>query len=116
MSTLKCVSELVDLSVMVHYRSHTPDTLVYMERYLQTFHQTKNIFLEFYISKATRAEANRQDRDLWEQMANQRANEGRHNTAAKGRQQVDQERLERTNQRTDLIHTRITSTSSRYTT
>jgi len=74
-----------------------------MERYLQTFHQTKDIFLEFRTSKVTYAEANRQDRDLRELMSNQRANEARHNTAAKRRWQVDQERLERANQRADLI-------------
>jgi len=102
-SALKCVSPLVDLSLMAEYRSHTADTLVYMERYLQTFRRTKDIFLEFHISKATRAEANRQNSDLRELMANQRANEARHNTAAKRRQQVDQERLERANQWADLI-------------
>ena len=87
---------------MAQYRSHTPDTLVYMERYLQTFHQTKNIILEFRTSKATRAEANCEDRDLRELMANQRANGARHNTAAKHCRQVDQKRLERANQRADL--------------
>jgi len=88
---------------MAQYRSHTPDTLVYMERYLQTFHRTKDIFLEFRTSKATRPEANCQDRDLRELMANQCANEARHNTVAKCHQQVDQERLERANQWADLI-------------
>jgi len=88
---------------MAQYCSHTPDTLIYMERYLQTFHRTTDIFLEFCTSKATRAEANGQDRDLRELITNQRANEGRHNTAAKHRRQVDQERLERANQRVDLI-------------
>jgi len=38
MSTLKCVSTLVHFSLMAQYCIHTPDTLVYMERYLQTFH------------------------------------------------------------------------------
>jgi len=82
---------------MAQYRSHTPDTLAYMERYLQTFHQTNAIFLEFCILKATPAEANRQYQDLRELMANQRANEACHNTTAKRRRQVDQERLERAN-------------------
>jgi len=102
-SALKCVTALVDFSLMAQYRSHTPDTLVYMKRYLQTFHRTKDIFLEFRTSKATCAEANRQDQDLRELMANQCANEARHNTAAKRRRQVDQERLERANQQVDLI-------------
>ena len=102
-SALKCVSALVDFPLIAQYCSHTPDTLVYMERYLQTFHRTKDILLVFRTSKATRAEANRQDRDQRELMANQRANEACHNTAAKRRRQVDQERLERGNQRADLI-------------
>jgi len=58
-SALKCVSALVDFSLMAQYLSHTPDTLVYMERYLQTFHRTKDIFLEYRTWKATRVEANR---------------------------------------------------------
>ena len=102
-SALKCVSALVDFSIMAQYRSHKPDTLVYMERYLQTFHLTKDIFLEFGTLKATDAEANRQDRDLRELIANQRTNEAHHDTAAKRRWQVDQERLERANQWVDLI-------------
>jgi len=102
-SALKCVSALVDLSLMAQYHSYTPDTLVYMERYLQTFHRTKDICIEFCTWKATRAEANHQDRDLRELIANQRANEVRHNTAAKRRRPVDQERLERANQRADQI-------------
>jgi len=54
-SALKCVNAPVDFSLMAQYRSHTPDTLSYMESYLQTFHRTKDIFLEFRTSKATRA-------------------------------------------------------------
>jgi len=69
-SALKCVSALVKFSLMAQYRSHTPDTFVYMERYLQTFQRTKDIFLELPTSKAMRAEANRQDRGLKELMAN----------------------------------------------
>jgi len=57
--TSKSVSALVDFSLMAQYRSHTPGTLSYPERYLLTFHQTKDIFLEFRTSKPTRAEANR---------------------------------------------------------
>jgi len=60
---LKCVSALFDFSLMAQYRSHTPDTLSYLERCLLTFHLTKDIFLEFRTWKATHAEANRQDRE-----------------------------------------------------
>jgi len=54
---------------MAQYRSHTPDTLSYLESYLQTCHGTKDIFLEFRTSKATRTRADRQDRELRELMA-----------------------------------------------
>jgi len=100
---LKCVSALVDFSLMAQYRSHTPDTLSSLERYLLTFHQTKDIFLEFRTSKATLVEANRQDRELRELIANEHAHEIRHTSVAKRRRQVDQESLQRVNQPADLI-------------
>jgi len=74
-STLKFVRALLDFTLMAQYRSHTPDTLSDMESYLQTFNRTKDMFLDFHSSKATRAQANRQDWELRELMADQRANE-----------------------------------------
>ncbi|RPB03037.1 hypothetical protein L873DRAFT_1654530, partial [Choiromyces venosus 120613-1] len=44
---LQCVCSLIDFSLMAQYRSHTPETLRYMEQYLRTFHETRDIFLEF---------------------------------------------------------------------
>jgi len=82
---LKCASTLVDFSHMAQYRSHTPDTLSYMESYLQTFYRTKDIFLEFRTSKATRTRADRQDWELRELMADQRAKEVYHRTVANRR-------------------------------
>jgi len=102
-SPLTCVSALVDFTLMAQYRSHTPDTLSYMESYLQTFHQTKGIFLEFRTSKATHTQADRQDLELRERMANQRAIEVRHRSIANRRRLADQERLERADRRGDLI-------------
>jgi len=102
-SALKCVSTQVDFTLMAQYRSHTPDTLSYMESYLQTFHRTKDIFLEIRTSKATRAQANRQDRELRELMADQRAEEVRHRTVANRRRLADQQRIERSDRRADLI-------------
>jgi len=100
---LKCVSALVDFSLMAQYRSHAPDTLSYLERYLLTFHQKKDNFLEFRTSKATRAEANHQDREFRELIANECAHEIRRTSAAKLRRQADQQRLQRVNERADLI-------------
>jgi len=102
-SPLKCISALVDFSLMAQYRSHTPDTLSYMESYLQTFHRTKDIFLKFCNSKATRTQADRQDWQLRELMANQRAKEVHHRTVANHRRRADQERGKRSDRRADLI-------------
>ena len=74
-----------------------------MESYLQTFHLTKVIFLEFRTSKATQAQANRQDRELRELRADQHAKEVRHRTVANHRRLADQERVERFDRRADLI-------------
>ena len=43
---LRCVRALVDFNMMAQYRSHTPDTIAYMEDYLDLFHRMKDIFLE----------------------------------------------------------------------
>jgi len=85
---LKFVTALVDFSLMAQYRSHTPDTLSYLERYQLTFHQTKGIFLEFRTWKATCAEANCQDGELRELIANERADEIRRTSEAKWRRQA----------------------------
>ena len=61
-----------------------------MERYLQTFHQTKDIFLEFRTSKSTHVEVNRQDRELRILMANQIAQEAHRISAAQRCRQADQ--------------------------
>src|SRR5437588_1657865 len=99
---LKCVGALVDLSLMSQYRSHTPDTLSYLENYLQTFHQTNDVFLEFRTSKATRAEANRRDRELRQSMVDQHSTEASPSTAANRRRQPDEERVERSYQRANF--------------
>ena len=100
---LKCVRGLVEFSLMTQYRSHTLDTLAYMEGYLLTFHQMKDILLEGRTSRSTRTEVNRQDRELRRLMANQIAQEAHHISAAQRRPQADQNRLQRVNQRADLI-------------
>jgi len=74
-----------------------------MKKYLQIFHRTKDLFLNFCTAKTMFAEANCEDRDSRKQMANQSVNAARQNTAAKHARQVDHERLERANQPADLI-------------
>ena len=43
---LCCVRTLVDFNMMAQYRSHTPETLAYMEQYLNYFHNMKDNLLE----------------------------------------------------------------------
>ena len=100
---LECVSALIDFSLMAQYRSHTRETLSYMEKYLQTFHRQKDIFLEFRTSKTTRAQANRQDRELREQMQDRRAKAAPSLSAAQKRRRVAEERSQRIDQRADLL-------------
>jgi len=102
-SALKCITALVDFTLIAQYRSHTSDTLSYMESYVQTFHRIKDIFLEFRTSKATRGQANCQDRELRELMADQRAKEVHHRSVANCLQLAEQERVEMSGLRADLI-------------
>jgi len=102
-SALKCVSALVDFSLMAQYQSHTRDTLSYMESYLQSFHWTTDIFLAFRTSKDTHTRADRQDRELRELMADQCTKEVHHRTVTNRHGQADQERVERSDRRADLI-------------
>jgi len=48
-----CVRALVDFNIMAQYRSHTSDTMAYMEDYLDQFHKLKDIFLELHVTKRT---------------------------------------------------------------
>jgi len=89
---------------MAQYRSHLSDTLSYLEIYLLIFHQRNDIFLEFRTLKATRTEANHQDRALRELITNEGTHEICRTCVAKRHRQAGQERLQRVNQLGDLIH------------
>ena len=88
---------------MAQYRSHTPETLKYIETYLQTLPRTKAIFLEFRTIKAIRAQAERQDRELRERIANVDRNAGAAGSAPKRRWRIGEARIERANQGAELI-------------
>jgi len=45
--TRRCVRALFDFNVMAKYRSHPAEKITYMEDSLHTFHNMKDIFLEF---------------------------------------------------------------------
>ena len=58
------VRALVNFSMMTQYRSHTSDTIAYMEGYLDRFHKMKGIFLEFRVTKLTLAKVDEIRREI----------------------------------------------------
>ena len=66
---LTCVRSLLDFTTMAQYRSHIPETISYREEYATQFHETKDIFLEFRISKQTQEKADELCKDLRRQRA-----------------------------------------------
>ena len=54
---LRCVRNFVDFSLLCHFRIHTDRTIGYMRRYLEDFHEAKDIFLEFRAYKKAKAQA-----------------------------------------------------------
>jgi len=61
---LGCDRALVDFSMMAQYRSHTSDTIAYMEHYLDRFNRMKGIFFEFRVTKHTLAKVDEQRREI----------------------------------------------------
>ena len=61
---LGCVRPLLNFNMMAQYRSHTPDTIAYMEDYLDQFHRMKDIFLMFHVSKRTQANVDKQRKEI----------------------------------------------------
>jgi len=61
---LGCVRVLINFNMMAQYRSHTPDTIAYMEDYLDQFHRMKDIFLEFQVTKRKQAKVDKQRKEI----------------------------------------------------
>jgi len=64
-----CLRALVDFNMMAEYRSHTSDTIAYMEDYLDQFHKLKDIFLEFRVTKRTQDKVDKQRKEIRRQRA-----------------------------------------------
>jgi len=60
--TLRYIRALVEFNMMAQYRSHTEETITYMENYLDRCHKMKYIFLEFGVTKYILAKINQQRR------------------------------------------------------
>ena len=88
---------------MAQYRSHTLERLEYMETYLLTFDRAKDISLEFRTTKAIRAQAELQDRELMERIANADRNAGATGSAPNWRWRMGEPRILRANQWAELI-------------
>jgi len=54
---IRAVRALSDFCLIAQYRSHTPETIKYMSKYLQDFHRYWHIFGEFRGSKADHKKA-----------------------------------------------------------
>ena len=54
---IRCVRAITDFCLMAQYRSHTSQTIRYINEYLRQFHQHMHIFSEVQASKADRQEA-----------------------------------------------------------
>jgi len=97
---LGCVRVLVNFNLMPQYRSHTTETITYMEDYLDTFHKMKNIFLEFQVTKRIRAKIDKQRREL----RHERPKTRERITPSKQGRMCDAEREEETERCMDLIY------------
>ena len=97
---LGCVRALIDFSMMAQYRSHTSDTIAYMEDYLDQFHKMKGIFLEFLVTKRTLAKVDEQQREI----QHQRTQRSQAMAPSKRRRIREGNREEEDERRMDLIH------------
>jgi len=97
---LTCVRSLLDFTMMAQYRSHTPETISYMEEYATQFHQTNDILLEFRISQRTQEKAD----ELRKGLRHQRAQMREPVPPSQRRQIRDDDGEEENHQRMELIH------------
>ena len=61
---IRCIRGITDFCLIAQYRSHTSQTIAYIKKYLQEFHQFVHIFREFRATKADREEATQAAKEL----------------------------------------------------
>ena len=96
---LKCVRSLVDFHLVAQYRSHTPETLKYLDGYLKDFHAHKGVFLHFRESKTTKKKVTAVDKKLLERFEQEDKNAPRSQggrATLRGRTTAAQRKLELT--------------------
>jgi len=94
---------------MTQYHSHTPGDTQLHGTVSPDLSQTREIFLEFHTTKAVRAQAERQDRELRERIANAERTAVGAGSAPKRRRPLGEARIERDNQWAELIQRETTS-------
>jgi len=99
---LTCVRRLIDFTIMAQYRSHTPVNISYMEEYATQLHKTKDMFLEFHISKWTQEKADELRNELCCQQAQMRERV----PPSQRRQIRDNDREEENDQCMEFIHSK----------
>ncbi|KAL0630484.1 hypothetical protein Q9L58_010669, partial [Maublancomyces gigas] len=95
---LTCVQALLDFHLMAQYQSHTAEILTYMESYLQSFHNHKDIFLEFRKSKKAKAKATAADKFLRQVQTNAASTAVKPLQASKNRKVAAEDKLEKSDQ------------------
>jgi hypothetical protein len=60
----RCVSAIVDFSLLASYQSHDEETIGYLENYLKEFHAHKNVFLKYRAGKEASKAADLARKDL----------------------------------------------------
>jgi len=85
---------------MAQYRSNTPDTIAYIEEYLDQFYRMKDIFFEFRVTKRTQAKVDKQRKEI----RRQRALMCERVAASQRRRMRDNDRDEENELRMDMIH------------
>jgi len=68
---IRCVRAITDFCLIAQYRSHTLETIVYMKKYLEEFHECMHVFQEFRAMKADWEETARASEELAEGQARQ---------------------------------------------
>jgi len=98
---LTSVRSLLDFTMIVQYRSHTSETIDYIEEYTMRFHKTKDILLEFRVFKQMQAKPVelRMELRLHRNQLNQSV------TQSKRWRVRDEDREEENHQRMELINT-----------
>jgi len=97
---LRSIRALVDFNMIAQCRSHTRDTIAYLEEYLDQFHRMKDIFLEFRVTQRTQAKVDKQRKKIRRQRALMRE----HVATSQQRRMRDNDRDQEDQLRMDMIH------------